>query len=1391
MIGYKAQCGNLLKTAIHREVIIMWKRILSVTAVLSFVGTASAIGQDAKSIKPYVPKSYKSAIWGKPVEIEEAKVVKSPSVSLKDEKGYVGNIQAALVSAAKWGTDTLSYDDGTPEFAMVFSNAGNGWGVKFTPAQYPVNIDGALIYFVTNGTIPGGNLINLWIMDDDGENGAPQTVLYSAEGITITMGDWNYIELPTQITITEGSFYVFYIQHDDYPNCPALAVDMSPSPPGTQWEYLNGTYIDDITDYVWMIRAVVSLTSDSLDPLPPSDVTAYSDYTMPTEINLSWVDPTHYVGGDTLTDFHIEIWMSSEGQDSVFLDTAPAGMQQYMVTGLRDGTLYTFFLRTVDINDSASIFDTVSRYAGGSPYPAPPHDLAATALDDSTVELTWINPSTQADGTPLDDLAGINIYVNGELAETYETSDTGALITYDITVTHGRHTFYVTAFDNESPQHESNPSNEVEVITNVHAGGPDGYGYTFTDSDYPNGPAFDWIDASAGTPHNLGDDNILIQLPFAFPFYDQTLTEIYLVSDGFFSSTNTRDPDNDPLPNNAKDNIIAPFWDDLNPGSGGTIYTYFDTTNHIFVVEWYQVPHFGSGGPYTFEVIFYPNGDLKFQYLDMDENLVNSSTIGIQGGDGSNDFYLQYTYNGNPLTVHDSLAVYWIHPPINHDVAVVSIAEPNGNYGIGDTIIPVASVVNNGSASETFDMIAKIYHEDTLLYTSTVTVTADTGEAVDATFDDFTVSSYGLYHFVVYAALEGDENPHNDTLDCYFSGADYTENFESTNGGFTPNPSTGAWEWGTPTYGPPTPHSGRNLWGTLLAGNYRNRANWELYSVDYIATSDNPTFTFWQWYDIDGGYDGGNVAVSIDNGTTWTIVEPVGGYDGNSINGLGGEPGFTGNSGGWVQAVFHLDGITAGTLFRIRFRFGSDWGTARAGWYIDDVTGVGFMSLLEVDVGVTDVISPVGQVLPGVPVDVSATVRNYEAIDAIFDVTAIIYTESEDTVFNRTINLRLGAMDSIDVSFGLFRPGANTDYNIVVSTSLTGDENASNDTAYAQFSTILRFGDVTYVLDAQTVTGDYNLFGIEFDGNYFYITGANSGRIPNKLYVLDPTGTLLCAIDQPDHSTGWGWRDLAFDGDTLYASVDPNVDAFSIDVGTCQLTYYGSFAGPENPNWALAYRPSDRHFFTANFESNIYEFDKTNPSINTWPNNYAIYGAAYNPLTQTVWFSTWEMNSYGYRNVIYEFDPATGSYTGNTIEFPLPEGYTDAVAGGLSIHESNGALVMFELLQGDPNDLIVGIYMGFPSVEEEPVKPTTYSLNIKQNPIYRSGVLSFTLPKPSDVEIALYDATGRMVSKLAYGNFFAGSHTVTLNASNLANGVYFVHMKADNFKTVKRVIVLR
>jgi subtilisin family serine protease len=165
--------------------------------------------------------------------------------------------------------------------------------------------------------------------------------------------------------------------------------------------------------------------------------------------------------------------------------------------------------------------------------------------------------------------------------------------------------------------------------------------------------------------------------------------------------------------------------------------------------------------------------------------------------------------------------------------------------------------------------------------------------------------------------------------------------FEPDDGGFT---VTGdVWEWGTPTSGPGNAHSGVKLWATKLASNYPNSANAKLDIPPIILAASKPyaMLSFWQWYSTESSYDGGNIKVSIDGGATWSIVEPLGGYNGTASTanvGIPGERCFIGTTTGnfWHQKMFDLSAYTGNELM-IRFHFGSDPSVAYPGWYIDDV----------------------------------------------------------------------------------------------------------------------------------------------------------------------------------------------------------------------------------------------------------------------------------------------------------------------------------------------------------------------------------------------------------------------------------------------------------------------
>ncbi|MCK4653904.1 MAG: right-handed parallel beta-helix repeat-containing protein, partial [Candidatus Cloacimonetes bacterium] len=152
-----------------------------------------------------------------------------------------------------------------------------------------------------------------------------------------------------------------------------------------------------------------------------------------------------------------------DDSDSVFVDYTPAGPYPYrnayyVYDNIGDLVVSSGLGQTVpsDVSFIAAI-NTVSWYAGGSPIPAPPENLYADAVSSGIIQLTWDDPTTQADGTPLDDFAGINIYANSSFigsvdpgVETYTVSELTPGEYYSI---------YVTAYDNEIPVNESEHSN--------------------------------------------------------------------------------------------------------------------------------------------------------------------------------------------------------------------------------------------------------------------------------------------------------------------------------------------------------------------------------------------------------------------------------------------------------------------------------------------------------------------------------------------------------------------------------------------------------------------------------------------------------------------------------------------------------------------------------------------------------------------------------------------------------------------------------------------------------------------------------------------------------------------------------------------------------------------
>lgn len=88
--------------------------------------------------------------------------------------------------------------------------------------------------------------------------------------------------------------------------------------------------------------------------------------------------------------------------------------------------------------------------------------------------------------------------------------------------------------------------------------------------------------------------------------------------------------------------------------------------------------------------------------------------------------------------------------------------------------------------------------------------------------------------------------------------------------------------------------------------------------------------------------------------------------------------------------------------------------------------------------------------------------------------------------------------------------------------------------------------------------------------------------------------------------------------------------------------------------------------------------------------------------------------------------------------------------------------------------------------------PTVFSLNQNYpNPFNPTTTISFGIPERVNVNLSVYNQLGQKVAELVNGEMSPGMHTVNFNASNLASGIYFYEIKAGQFQSVKKLMLMK
>ncbi len=88
---------------------------------------------------------------------------------------------------------------------------------------------------------------------------------------------------------------------------------------------------------------------------------------------------------------------------------------------------------------------------------------------------------------------------------------------------------------------------------------------------------------------------------------------------------------------------------------------------------------------------------------------------------------------------------------------------------------------------------------------------------------------------------------------------------------------------------------------------------------------------------------------------------------------------------------------------------------------------------------------------------------------------------------------------------------------------------------------------------------------------------------------------------------------------------------------------------------------------------------------------------------------------------------------------------------------------------------------------EEPVETIPFSF--KANTVSNRVALEYTLPYASDVQLTVYDISGKVVARLAHGMQQRGRHSLSWNPKS--DGIYFARLNYERKSFTRKIVILQ
>lgn len=179
-----------------------------------------------------------------------------------------------------------------------------------------------------------------------------------------------------------------------------------------------------------------------------------------------------------------------------------------------------------------------------------------------------------------------------------------------------------------------------------------------------------------------------------------------------------------------------------------------------------------------------------------------------------------------------------------------------------------------------------------------------------------------------------------------------------------------------------------------------------------------------------------------------------------------------------------------------------------------------------------------------------------------------------------------------------------------------------------------------------------------------------------------------------------------------------------------------------------------------------------------------------NSNIELIWQTTNEINNYGFEVERKPLSLQEGnSSTWTKVGFVNGYGTSNSLKNYNFIDKTaKTGKYKYRLKQFDIN----GDYKYSEELEVNLGNPRSFVLNQNYpNPFNPETIINYSIPITTNVKLKVFDVLGNQITTLVNAEQKAGNYKVKFNASNLASGIYFYQIEANNFISVKKMILIK